>query len=237
MLYATGKLNNSSNKFGRRSMAILNGTDGNDTLTGVTGESNILNLNAGNDIGIGAEIDDTLNGAQGNDILMGAGNDPNVQGFAPANDVLNGNEGQDLLTGGRLSLTDGTISETLDITGVVILNAGDLNNGDNNQGDNASDQIVLGGTNSDGTTFVHYDQAGNNDYALIGDFESGIDKLVVSGDLASYTFGASPIDPGADKNALFYNGDLIAVIDNDGPLANANDLTTSIDTTPYQDIL
>ena len=65
-------------------MAILNGTDGNDNLQGVAGESNILNLNAGNDIGTGAEIDDTLNGAEGNDILIGAGNDPNVQGFAPA---------------------------------------------------------------------------------------------------------------------------------------------------------
>ena len=38
-------------------MAILDGTDGNDFLVtpfGV-GESNILNLNAGDDIGVGAE--------------------------------------------------------------------------------------------------------------------------------------------------------------------------------------
>ncbi len=156
-----------------------------------------------------------------------------------SNDVLNGNEGQDLLTGGGLSpFPDGTVFDTLDISGVVILNAGDLiNNGDNNQGDDAFDQIVLGGRTLDGTNFVHYDQAGINDFAVIGDFESGTDKIVVSGDLASYTFGASPINPNGDINALFFNGELIAVIDNDGPLANANDLTTSIDTAPYQDIL
>ena len=229
-------------------MAILNGTDFNDFLVGTQGESNIINLNKGDDIGIGAELDDTINGAEGNDILIGGGNDPNVRGWAPANDVLNGNEGQDLLlSGDGILLADGTGVETLDVSGVVIMNAGDLNNGNNDQGDGDFDQIVLAGRTlppntfdreSLGDSFVHFDEDGNNDYAIINNFESGIDKIVVSEDLENYTFGASPFNSNSDTNALFYNNDLIAVIENDGTqLASATDLATSINLDPYREIL
>ena len=210
-------------------MAIINGTNGNDNLRGVPGESNILNLNAGNDIGVGAEIDDTLNGAQGNDLLSGGGNNPNVQGFAPANDILNGDEGQDTLTGGIFTrLPNGQLVDSRDISGVVILNAGEINNGNNDDGDNAFDQIVVGGRAADGTPFNHYDQAGNADYALIDNFESGLDKIIVLGSIAQYSFGPSPINQDDDTNALFFNGELIAVIENERGLANVNDLANVI---------
>ena len=214
-------------------MAIINGTNGNDNLSGVPGESNILNLNAGDDIGIGAELNDTLNGNEGNDTLSGGGNTSVLNQepfFFVAGDILNGDEGQDILTGGVLTRSaDGTLNDTLDVSGVVILNAGENDNGNNDDdGDNAFDQIVVGGTTLDGTVFVHYDQAGNNDYALINSFESGLDKIVVSGDIAQYSFGASPINQDDDTNALFFNGELIAVIENERDLANVNDLTTSI---------
>ena len=229
-------------------MAILNGTDFSDFLVGVQGESNIINLNKGNDTGIGAGLDDTINGGEGNDILIGGGNDPNVRGWAPANDVLNGNEGQDLLLSGiGVLLADGTGVETLDVSGVVILNAGDLNNGNNDQGDGDFDQIVLAGNElppntldkeSLGDSFVHFDEDGNNDYAIINNFESGIDKIVVSDDLENYRFGASPFNSNRDTNALFYKNDLIAVIDNAGTeLASVTDLATSMDLDPFKDQL
>ena len=148
--------------------------------------------------------------------------------FVVADDILNGDEGQDTLTGGVFTrLPNGQLTDSRDVSGVVILNAGDINN-DNIDGDNAFDQIVLGGRNADGTPFIHYDQAGNNDYALINNFESGLDKIVVRGNISRYSFGPSPINQNADTNALFFNGELIAVIDNARGLANAGDLTGNI---------
>ena len=99
-------------------MAIIDGTPGNDILNGTAGESNILNLEAGNDIGTGAELDDILDGNEGNDILIGAGGDGNI---------LNGDSGQDLLTGGGLSPfpEEQAVFDTLDVTGISTLNAGE----------------------------------------------------------------------------------------------------------------
>ncbi|MDJ0900224.1 MAG: hypothetical protein QNJ55_15580 [Xenococcus sp. MO_188.B8] len=86
----------------------------------------------------------------------------------------------------------------------------------------------MGGRRADGTPFIHYDQAGNNDYALINNFESGLDKIVVRGNISEYSFGPSPINQDDDTNALFFNGELIAVIDNARGLANVNDLANVI---------
>ena len=197
-------------------MAIIDGTNGNDNLSGVPGEPNILNLKAGDDIGVGAELNDILNGNEGNDLLSGGGNTPGADA-----DILNGDEGRDTLSGGVLVRSaDGTLNDTLDISGVVILNAGGIND----SGDNAFDQIVVGGRAADGTPFNHYDQAGNDDYARIINFESGLDKIVVLGNIAEYSFGPSPIDQDNSTNALFFNSELIAVIENERGLANINDL-------------
>ncbi|MGB5711574.1 MAG: hypothetical protein WBM44_11785 [Waterburya sp.] len=144
-------------------------------------------------------------------------------------EVLDGDAGSDLLTGGGLSpFPDGTAHDTLDITGATILAAGL---------DEDFDQIVLGGKSLDETPIIHYDQAGNDDFALVNNFVSGQDKLVVGGDIGSYSFGASPIEPADTRTALFFNDELIAIIDSAGPLANASDLTNTIDLSPYQDIL
>jgi hypothetical protein len=68
----------------------INGTSGNDIITGGNG-NDVLNGGAGNDLIIGGNGNDTLNGGSGNDILIG-GN---------GNDTLDGGSGSDLLTAGN----------------------------------------------------------------------------------------------------------------------------------------
>ena len=79
-------------------MAIINGTSGNNNLSGVPGKSHILNLNTGDDIGVGTELNYTLNGDEGIDLLIGGGNTPSADGrffFSVADDILNDDDGQD----------------------------------------------------------------------------------------------------------------------------------------------
>jgi VCBS repeat-containing protein len=72
----------------------INGTTGNDTLTGKDGVNNTINGNAGNDTLYGHSGDDTLRGGTGVDVLIGeAGNDRFDGGLG--NDVLFGGAGND----------------------------------------------------------------------------------------------------------------------------------------------
>ena len=70
-------------------MAIINDTNGNNNLSGVPGKSHILNLNTGDDIGVGTELNDTLNGDEGIDLLIGGGNTPSDDGQDTYQEVLN----------------------------------------------------------------------------------------------------------------------------------------------------
>lgn len=56
-------------------------------------------LGAGNDIGIGGQLNDTLLGAAGHDYLIGLGGDDNLSGGS-GNDTLDGGAGNDKLNGG-----------------------------------------------------------------------------------------------------------------------------------------
>lgn len=71
-------------------MAKINGTSGDDTLTG-TSSDDTINGKAGNDSLSGGDGNDTLNGGAGNDILQGG----------PGIDILHGNGGNDILQGGQ----------------------------------------------------------------------------------------------------------------------------------------
>jgi Tol biopolymer transport system component len=68
---------------------VINGTPGNDNLTG-TSSSDIINGSEGDDVLTGLRASDVLNGGDGNDILSGG------KGF----DTLNGGLGNDNLVGG-----------------------------------------------------------------------------------------------------------------------------------------
>ncbi len=76
------------------------GTDGDDTLNGVSGVASHLYGFAGNDRLAGSSENDTLDGGAGDDNLYGgwAGNDLLAGG--DGNDILNGGSGDDLLDGG-----------------------------------------------------------------------------------------------------------------------------------------
>jgi len=68
---------------------VINGTPGNDNLTGTSG-NDIINGSEGDDVLTGLRANDVLNGGDGNDILSGG------KGF----DTLNGGLGNDNLVGG-----------------------------------------------------------------------------------------------------------------------------------------
>jgi Ca2+-binding RTX toxin-like protein len=101
-------------------MAILIGTNGNDTLNG----------SAGNDTLIGGGGDDTLNGGDGNDILIGGAGDDRVTGgkgtdtafLGAGNDtfIWNPGEGSDVVNGGAgfdtLDFRGANISENITIS-------------------------------------------------------------------------------------------------------------------------
>ena len=87
-------------------MAIFNGSNGNDTLTGGDGNDTLnggngndtLNGGAGNDILNGGDGDDTVVGGKGTDTAyLGAGNDTFVWNPGDGNDTVDGGSGFDTL--------------------------------------------------------------------------------------------------------------------------------------------
>jgi hypothetical protein len=82
-------------------MAILNGGNGNNTLTGGAG-NDILNGGNGNDTLNGGAGDDTLNGGNGNDIVVGGqGTDTAFLGNGDDLFRWNPGDGNDTVVGGR----------------------------------------------------------------------------------------------------------------------------------------
>ncbi|OUM04565.1 calcium-binding protein, partial [Pseudomonas syringae] len=78
--------------------ALLDGTGGNDTLTGYD-TADTLSGQAGNDTLNGRNGNDLLEGGDGKDTLYGEGGDDTLSGGAGA-DTLSGGEGSDVLDGG-----------------------------------------------------------------------------------------------------------------------------------------
>ena len=101
------------------------GGNGNDTLTGTTGNDTMSGGN-GDDLLKGGDGDDTLSGGNGDDILRGGRGDDTLDG-GNGNDVINGGAGNNHLTGGN---------------GDDILRAADGNNLLN--GGNGNDRLVVG---------------------------------------------------------------------------------------------
>nr|WP_031597284.1 calcium-binding protein [Pseudomonas savastanoi] len=92
--------------------ALLDGTDGNDTITGYDTADTLLGL-AGNDTLNGRNGNDLLDGGDGKDSLNGEAGDDSLLGGA-GNDTLSGGEGNDILDGGtgNDSLEGGKGSDT-----------------------------------------------------------------------------------------------------------------------------
>ncbi|MBD2206296.1 hypothetical protein H6G33_29300 [Calothrix sp. FACHB-1219] len=197
--------NGNDNLFGDFGNDSLIGGNGNDQLFGGVG-SDVLRGDAGNDrlfgelgddIVYGGAGNDFLDGSLGNDLLFGDGGNDNLIGSA-GSDVLFGGDGNDNISGGtngsveadadgffRDYLVGGGGSDVLNgfgggfgtfeidelYGGGTVDNAGIVTN----VNDNTQDIFVLGNANS-----VFYTSAGFDDYALIFDFVSGIDKLQIN---------------------------------------------------------
>ncbi|MBD2195315.1 MULTISPECIES: calcium-binding protein [Calothrix] len=197
--------NGNDNLYGDFGNDLLIGGNGNDQLFGGVG-SDVLFGDAGNDrlfgdlgddIVYGGAGNDFLDGSLGNDLLFGDGGIDNLIGSA-GSDVLFGGDGNDNLSGGtngaveddeagffRDYLVGGAGSDVLSGFGggVGIFEIDNLYGGGTvddfgnvtNVNDNTQDIFVLGNAGS-----VFYTTAGADDYALIFDFVSGIDKLQIN---------------------------------------------------------
>ena len=155
----------------------------------------VINGTADNDTLAGTTNNEIINGDTGNDLIWGAGGD----------DIINGDPGNDTLTGATILVDEaGSKFMASDETGIDTLS-----------GDSGIDVFALGGISQDRTqTFIHYDQAGNDDYAIIEDFTAGEDKIFVAP--GTYSLGASPLGEGV---GLYINEtELIAIIDTIGTI-------------------
>jgi hypothetical protein len=173
-------------------VATIVGTDGNDSLTGTSGDDVIVGLE-GNDKINGKGGNDTICGNEGNDRLTGGDGDDDLFGD-DGNDQLKGDNGEDTLTGGdgNDTLNGGNDDDTLsggDGKDKLYGNKGndEMDGGDGNDllsGDKGEDSLV-GGAGNDTLT------AGSDDDTLEGD--AGKDTLKGG-------TGDDDLDCGADKD-------------------------------------
>jgi RTX calcium-binding nonapeptide repeat (4 copies) len=183
----------------------LNGGLGGDTLNGDSGDDN-LNGGVGNDILYGGLDNDALFGSVGDDLLFGEGGDDQLYGSA-GSDVLFGGDGNDNLNGNSNGPPDAAPQGLFE--DYLVGGAGsDILNGFGSGGTGTFevDTLVGGGAvdatgtitdfSPDGTRDIFvlgdangsfYATAGSADYAIIYDFEKGIDQLQLN-PTGTYTF-------------------------------------------------
>jgi len=176
--------------YGRGGDDSVWGGNGNDRLKGRSG-NDLLDGGYGDDTVYGGTGNDTLYGFNGNDILFGnEDNDSLIGGFG--NDVLDGGEGNDVIDGaGGGTYIGSSVSRGADEIDVLTGGAG------------ADTFRLEGGAGRDGAG-ASYRFAGNNDYALITDFNPLEDTIVLksidtSGPTfmqtqVTYSLGAAPSD-------------------------------------------
>ncbi|MEL6551846.1 MAG: calcium-binding protein [Cyanobacteria bacterium J06621_11] len=193
--------------FGRFGNDRISGGAGNDIIDGGFGDD-VLFGNGGDDQIFGKIGNDTLDGGGGNDGLFGGMGDDSLDG-GNGEDQLNGDVGSDTVIGGRASdiLVGGSNAGTgnpLEIDqliGGVVTASGDV------IFDNASDTFVLGDNNGS-----FYARGGFDDYAIIFDFEPGIDRL----ELSQVALDAGNISLGS--GSFFTDIDTV-IFDQDDPIA------------------
>ncbi|MDR5654446.1 S8 family serine peptidase [Ruixingdingia sedimenti] len=148
---------------------LLRGGAGADTLSG-EGDDDALYGGADNDLLFGGQGEDLLRGEAGNDTLRGGGIRDLLYGGAQA-DLLQGDGGNDLLVGGG---------------GADTLHGGEGN--DRLVGGTGKD-VLFGGAGADQFVFRSAAEAGaGGGRDVIGDFESGIDKINLSAMQAGLSF-------------------------------------------------
>jgi Ca2+-binding RTX toxin-like protein len=146
----------------------INGTNGNDTLAGGTGDD-FINAGDGNDRVDGGDGNDTINGGAGNDVLVGGRGNNTIDG-GDGNDTITAADGNNVIKGGagNDSIVAGHGNNTID--------AGE---GNNSVTVGNGNNVIVGGSGND--TF--HVGAGNN--TLTGG--SGNDTFVFAANLGKDT--------------------------------------------------
>jgi len=205
---------------------ILFGDFGNDSLSGGSGNDRLF-AGFGDDLVFGGDGNDTMDGSVGSDVLFGgAGNDiitggTNGAADAPAGffeDYVVGGSGSDILDGFGGGIGNTEIDWL--IGGGAVAADGSITS---TKGDGVRDTFVLG--NSSG---VYYASLAENDYAVIFDFESGIDKLRLYSGVAYIP--KSGVDANGDgiADTLLYaklpnnSLDLVAIFDRGATIASTD---------------
>lgn len=209
------------------------GGDGNDSVTGSAGTTNLRGGNgddtltggSGRDTAYGDAGADTLNGNGGNDYLRGGVNDDILSGGI-GNDTLYGDDGVDELNGGDGEdiLHGGTGIDTIngDAGNDKIYGEGDadlISGGDGNDTirAGAGDDVITGGNGND----VMYGEAGGDTFQFtagetgadyIYDFQTGVDVMqfagLTAGDVTGITnaYGNAVIDWGNAGASIIVRG-------------------------------
>ena len=195
--------------FGRFGNDRISGGAGNDLIDGGFGDDELFG-NGGNDQIFGKIGNDSLDGGGGDDSLFGGIGDDELSG-GNGKDSLNGDVGSDILIGGRASdvLVGGSNAGSGNPLEIDELIGGAVDAFGNVIFDNVSDTFVLG---DDEGSF--YARGGFDDYAIIYDFEPGIDQLVLSQTALAegrISLGTGPLFTELDT-IVFDGDDPIAVI-------------------------
>ena len=157
----------------------------------------------------GGSESDAIFGGGGNDSLFAQSGNDRVYG-EEGNDVLYGRSGNDTLSGGNGNDTlYGTTSATVGVE----------SDRDVLFGGEGNDTFRLGSTSQQ----LFYDLNADSDLAIIEDFESGEDKIVLPGNADLYTLTTS----GSNTNIYLDGGnedELIAIVKSNNDLSFATDI-------------
>ena len=180
--------------FGNADNDTVEGGSGNDTVYGGK-DNDTIDGNFGFDFLLGDLGSDRLNGGEGDDLIFGGRNEDTLEGGG-GNDNLNGDLGNDSLFGGDGSdrlLAAGRQSGANEID---FLNGG-----------LGEDTFILGNS-----TTAFYNAAGNDDFALIEDFnpEEG-DRIIIFG-AGGGVLGPLPDELPGTGTVIFADGDIVGVV-------------------------
>jgi len=178
-----------------------------------------LNFESSDDLSIssnGGELisgsidDDILASLDGNDTLFGKEGDDILAGV-DGNDSLSGGAGNDTLNGGGSGFKDDTIFITADTSGIDTLTGGA-----------GEDLFILGGksaseleNNSD--SIVYYDEAGDDDLAIITDFNPTEDVIMLGASANDYSLVNLPA-----SSELYFGNELVATLEGNTGLSLNN---------------
>jgi Ca2+-binding RTX toxin-like protein len=164
---------NNTELSGTEDRDVLTGTQSNDTLFGLRGDDDLFG-NAGNDYLFGDRGDDTLVSEAGFDTLEGGRGDDYLYG-GTEDDLLFGGRGDDILVGIEFNAANPGLGE-IDVM----------------VGGFGADLFALGGTNQAYYNDGNSTSSGFGDYALIEDFDTAEDIILLHGSPADYALGATP---------------------------------------------